>query len=111
MKRAILVIYRNPWEDTGTRRITVVQFQDARVAPVISERGREGAEQRVRLSLARCSWARKAGVNPEYEAFSSVSAGNSAVAAAKNVVNDTRVEREGEIEGKGKPWWQVITLI
>lgn len=53
MKRAILVIYRNPWEDTGTRRITVVQFQDARVAPVISERGREGAEQRARLSLAR----------------------------------------------------------
>lgn len=106
MKRAILVIYRNPWGDTGTRRITVVQFQDARVAPVISERGREGAEQRARLSLARCSWARKAGVNPEYEAFSSVSAGNSAVAAAKNVVNDTRVEREGEIEGKGKPWWQ-----
>lgn len=53
-----------------------MQFQDVRVAPVISER--EGAEQRVRLSLARCSWARKAGVNPEYEAFSSVSAGNSA---------------------------------
>lgn len=75
-----------------------MQFQDVRVAPVISER--EGAEQRVRLSLARCSRARKAGVNPEYEAFSSVSAGNSAVAAAKNVVNDTRVEREGEIEGK-----------
>ena len=39
MKRAILVIYRNPWGDTGTRRITVVQFQDARVAPV---REREG---------------------------------------------------------------------
>lgn len=49
----------------------LVQFQDVCVKRV--SLGRDGTVP------IRCSWHRKAGVKPEYEAFSPVSAGNSAV--------------------------------